>query len=33
MSEPEINYIRQWLDKAEEDLLVARQLLSMDVIA
>lgn len=33
MSEPEISYIRQWLDKAEEDLLVVKQLLSMEVIA
>ena len=33
MSDLEVNYIRQWIDKAEEDLLVVNQLLTMEVIA
>ena len=32
MSEDEMTYLNQWISKAEEDLLVVRQLMSADVL-
>lgn len=32
MSEDEMNYLHQWISKAEEDLLVVRQLMSADIL-
>jgi hypothetical protein len=32
MSDDELTYLHQWISKAEEDLLVVRQLMSMDSI-
>jgi HEPN domain-containing protein len=32
MSEDEMTYLQQWISKAEEDLLVVRQLMSADIL-
>ena len=32
MSEAEITYLHQWISKAEEDLLVVRQLIKADIL-
>jgi hypothetical protein len=32
MSEDEMTYLHQWISKAEEDLLVVRQLMSADIL-